>query len=83
MMGLIKQENDNSEVLITPTFKEVAHLIVIRIKCTVTDATNRQGPKQSLLDIISYIRSKDKDISIMADCATIEDIIRADKLDFD
>ena len=83
MMGLIKQEYDNSEVFITPTFKEVDDLIEIGIKCIATDATNRKRPKQSLEEIISYIRSKDKDILIMADCATIEDIIRADKLDFD
>ena len=70
MMGLIKQEYDTSEVFITPTFKEVDDLIQIGIKCIAPDATTRKSPKQSLEDIISYIRSKDKDISIMADCAT-------------
>lgn len=83
MMGLIKQDYENSDVFITPTFKEVDDLIEIGVKCIATDATNRKRPKQSLEEIVNYIRSKDKDILIMADCATIEDVKRADKLGFD
>ena len=82
-MGFVQQEHNNSEVFITPTFKEDDDLIEIGMKCIATDATNREWPKQTLEDIISFIRSKDKDNSIMADCATIGDIIRADKLEFD
>ncbi|MGL5246521.1 MAG: N-acetylmannosamine-6-phosphate 2-epimerase [Mycoplasmoidaceae bacterium] len=83
MMCLIKADYDNSEVFITPTFKEVDDLIEIGAKCIATDATNRKRPNQSLEEIVNYIRSKDKDILIMADCATIEDVKRADQLDFD
>ena len=64
-MGLIQQEYDNSEVFITPSCKEVDDSIEIGFKCIATDATYRKRPKQSLEEIISYIRSKDKDISIM------------------
>ncbi|MGL5640527.1 MAG: N-acetylmannosamine-6-phosphate 2-epimerase [Mycoplasmoidaceae bacterium] len=83
MMCLIKADYDNSEVFITPTFKEVDDLIEIGARCIATDATSRKRPNQSLEEIVNYIRSKDKDILIMADCATIEDVKRADQLGFD
>ena len=68
-------------VYITPTLKEVNELIDAGADIIATDATNRVRPKETLEEIISYIKSKNK--LAMADISTFEEGIKARKLGFD
>lgn len=85
VIGLTKPdklpENWKEVVYITPTLKEVDELIEAGADIIATDATNRSRPKQSLEEIISYIKSKNK--LAMADISTFEEGITARKLGFD
>ncbi len=83
IMGLIKEDYDNSEVFITPTLKEVKKLIKLNIECIAMDATDRKRPKESLEFIVDFIRKNNPNILLMADCGSIEDVVRANKLGFD
>ena len=47
------------------------------------DATKQKRPKESLEELVKYIREKAPDIEIMADISTIEEAIYADQLGFD
>ncbi|MGL5438675.1 MAG: N-acetylmannosamine-6-phosphate 2-epimerase [Metamycoplasmataceae bacterium] len=83
IIGLIKKKYDDSEVFITPTLLEVSQLVELGIKCIALDATSRKRPKESLEEIIKVIKTKYKDVLIMADCATLEDVKNAQALGFD
>lgn len=83
IIGLIKKVYEDSPVYITPTFKEVKALI--KSECTVIalDATLRDRPKGcKLQDLVKYIR-ENSDKAIMADIATYEEAVNAEKLGFD
>ncbi|MGL5358087.1 MAG: N-acetylmannosamine-6-phosphate 2-epimerase [Metamycoplasmataceae bacterium] len=83
IIGLIKKKYDDSDVFITPTLLEVSQLVELGIKCIALDATSRKRPKESLEEIIKVIKTKYKDVLIMADCATLEDVKNAQVLGFD
>lgn len=85
VIGLTKPdklpENWMEVVYITPTLKEVDELINAGADVIATDATNRPRPKESLEEIVSYIKSNNK--LSMADISTFEEGIKARELGFD
>lgn len=85
VIGLTKPDklpdNWKEVVYITPTLKEVNELIGAGADIIATDATLRPRPKESLEEIIKYIKSHNK--YAMADISTFEEGINARKLGFD
>ena len=85
VIGLTKPDKlpDNwmNIVYITPTLREVDELIDAGADIIATDATDRPRPKETLEEIISYIKSKNK--FSMADISTFEEGVKARKLGFD
>jgi len=83
VIGIVKQDYGNSSVFITATTEEVDELIKSGCEVIAMDATNRKRPKNSLKEIVKYVRNRAPKVEIMADCATLEEAINADKLGFD
>ena len=85
VIGLTKPDKlpDNWKeiVYITPTLKEVDELINADADIIATDATQRPRPKESLDEILKYIKSHNK--LAMADISTFEEGIKARELGFD
>ena len=85
VMGLTKPDKlpDNWKeiVYITPTLKEVNELIKANADIIATDATQRPRPKESLEEILKYIKNYNK--LAMADISTFEEGIKARELGFD
>ncbi|MBQ9246075.1 N-acetylmannosamine-6-phosphate 2-epimerase [bacterium] len=85
IIGLTKPEklpdNWKEVVYITPTLKEVKELIEADADIIATDATMRPRPKESIEEIIKYIKQYNK--LAMADISTLEEGINARELGFD
>lgn len=85
IIGLTKPDklpdNWKEVVYITPTLKEVDELINANADIIATDATMRPRPKESLEEIIKYIKSHNK--LAMADISTFEEGINARNMGFD
>ncbi len=85
IIGLTKPDklpdNWKEVVYITPTLKEVNELIEADADIIATDATLRPRPKESLDEIIKYIKQHNK--LAMADISTFEEGIKARELGFD
>ncbi len=85
VIGLTKPnklpDNWKETVYITPTLKEVNELIEANADIIATDATQRPRPKESLKEIVNYIKSHNK--LSMADISTFEEGIKARELGFD
>lgn len=83
IIGLIKKNYADSSVYITPTTRELNALI--RSKCDVIamDATLRPRPGKCTLEkLVAYARER-TDKALMADIATFEEAMNADRLGFD
>lgn len=84
VIGIIKQDYEDSKVYITPTMKEVDELEQIKPEIIAVDATVQMRPNQTSLDnFYQEIRAKYPEQLFMADCSTIEEAIHADELGFD
>ncbi|MCD7878428.1 MAG: N-acetylmannosamine-6-phosphate 2-epimerase [Candidatus Gastranaerophilales bacterium] len=85
VIGLTKPdklpENWKEIVYITPSLKEVQELINAQADIIATDATSRPRPKESLKEILKYIKDNGK--YAMADISTFEEGIKARELGFD
>lgn len=85
IIGLTKPDklpnNWKEIVYITPTLKEVNELIEADADIIATDATLRPRPKESLDEIIKYIKQHNK--LAMADISTFEEGVKARELGFD
>jgi N-acylglucosamine-6-phosphate 2-epimerase len=85
VIGLTKPdklpENWKEIVYITPTLKEVNELIEAGADIIATDATQRPRPKESLEEIIKYIKEHNR--LAMADISNFEEGIKARELGFD
>ena len=83
IIGITKPDklpvNWKDVVYITPTINDVNEVIVADI--IATDATNRPRPKESLKEIVKYIKQNNK--LAMADISTFEEGIKARELGFD
>ena len=83
IIGLIKQTYADAPVYITPTLKELKALI--RSKCDVIaiDATLRPRPNgETLEELVAYARAH-SDKALLADIATFDEAVNAEKLGFD
>ena len=84
VIGIIKQEYEDSEVYITPTEQEVQVLAACGADIIAMDATGRKRPGGiSLPDFFEKIRRQYPDLCFMADCSTFEEGVAAQKLGFD
>lgn len=84
IIGIIKQDYDNSDVFITPTMKEIDLLVNEGVDMIALDATRRVRPDgHTISEIFPEIRRKYPDQLFMADCSTLEEGIQAEKLGFD
>ncbi len=76
MIGLIKQTYPGFEPYITPTIDEVAAIVACGAEIVAFDATGRNRPSRTTLGhIVEAIQSAGR--IAMADCATIDDAVRA------
>lgn len=84
VIGLYKRVFDDSDVYITPTIESVDALMECKPDIIAVDATNRIRPHGKTLEIFyKEIRTKYPNMLFMADCATLEDAVRAEALGFD
>ena len=83
IIGIVKRDYANSDVFITATRKEVDELLESKCEVIALDATKQVRPKESLKELVSYIRQHAPNIEIMADISTLEEAQYADKLGFD
>ncbi|CAC5868623.1 putative N-acetylmannosamine-6-phosphate 2-epimerase [Staphylococcus aureus] len=83
VIGIVKRDYDHSDVFITSTSKEVDELIESQCEVIALDATLQQRPKETLDELVSYIRTHAPNVEIMADIATVEEAKNAARLGFD
>jgi|SRR5699024_472882 len=83
IIGIVKQDYIDSEVFITASKKEVDELLESGCEVIAMDSTKNRRPKETLKELVSYIRNKKTHIELMADCATVEEADIASKLHFD
>lgn len=83
VIGIIKQEYEGSDVYITPTLKEVKELIASSCDVIALDCTRRARPKETLDELVAYIRKNAPEKEIMADCDCMESAEEAARLGFD
>lgn len=83
VIGIIKQEYEGSDVYITPTLKEVKELIASSCDVIALDCTRRSRPKETLDELVAYIRKNAPEKEIMADCDCMESAEEAARLGFD
>ncbi|HHO0998689.1 TPA: N-acetylmannosamine-6-phosphate 2-epimerase [Staphylococcus aureus] len=83
VIGIVKRDYDHSDVFITATSKEVDELIESQCEVIALDATLQQRPKETLDELVTYIRSHAPNVEIMADIATVEEAKNAARLGFD
>ncbi|MEH7385970.1 N-acetylmannosamine-6-phosphate 2-epimerase [Bacillus sp. JJ1521] len=84
IIGIIKQDYDNSDVFITPTMKEIDLLTGEGVDMIALDATSRVRPDgHTITEVFPEIRRRYPDQLFMADCSTLEEGIQAEKLGFD
>ena len=58
VIGIVKRDYTNSSVFITATSKEVNELIESGCEVIALDATKQKRPKESLEELVKYIREK-------------------------
>lgn len=84
VIGIVKRDYDDSKVYITPTMKEVDELMEAGVEIIALDATvNTRPGGKTLTEFYHEIRAKYPDQLLMADCATVEEMLYADELGFD
>ncbi|PKR86379.1 N-acetylmannosamine-6-phosphate 2-epimerase [Heyndrickxia camelliae] len=84
VIGIVKRDYDDSDVFITATHKEIDELIESGCEMIAMDATHRKRPNGiSLQELVHYAKDKAPNVELMADIATLEDAIQAEKLGFD
>lgn len=84
IIGIIKQEYENSDVYITPTLKEVEALVECGVEIIAIDATRRERPYGQTLDsFFKEVRDLYPKQLFMADCSNYEEGIHAAEIGFD
>ncbi|WP_412518892.1 N-acetylmannosamine-6-phosphate 2-epimerase [Staphylococcus simulans] len=83
VIGIVKRDYPGSKVYITATSKEVDELIESQCEVIALDATKQDRPKETLEELVAYIREKAPHVEIMADVSTLEEAKHADELGFD
>lgn len=84
LIGIIKQEYDDSDVYITPTMKEVDALVETGCEIIAIDATNRLRPNGATLEVFfTKVREKYPNQLFMADTSCFDEGKKAEELGFD
>ena len=84
VIGLIKFYYDDSEVYITPTMREAEALVEAGADIIAIDATDRIRPfGEKRETFFEQLRRRYPKQLFMADCATIEDGVLAEKIGYD
>ncbi|QQO09448.1 N-acetylmannosamine-6-phosphate 2-epimerase [Breznakiella homolactica] len=84
VIGIIKKIYSDSEVYITPTETEIDNLVQCGVDVIATDATDRPRPEGGGREVFfRAVRERYPDQLFMADCATLDDGIAAERLGFD
>ena len=84
VIGIIKQDYDDSDVYITPTIKEVDALVDVGCEIIAIDATSRTRPNGlSLEEFFVPVREKYPNQLFMADTSCFEEGRLAQELGFD
>ena len=83
IIGLIKREYPDSEVYITPTYREVEELGKAGVEVIALDGTLRRRPKEELREIVRKCRKNFPEIKLMADIATLKEAKACEELGFD
>lgn len=83
IIGIVKRDYEGSKVFITATSQEVDELIESGCEVIALDATTQTRPKESLSELVAYIREHAPNVEIMADISTLEEAKQADDLGFD
>ena len=83
IIGIVKRDYESSKVFITATSQEVDELIESGCEVIALDATTQTRPKESLSELVAYIREHAPNVEIMADISTLEEAKQADELGFD
>ncbi len=84
VVGIIKRDYPDSKVFITATTKEIDELAQTNCEMIALDATSRPRPNgQKLAEIVAYAKATYPTILLMADVATVEDVLIANQLGFD
>ncbi|MBU5211521.1 N-acetylmannosamine-6-phosphate 2-epimerase [Heyndrickxia oleronia] len=84
VIGIVKRDYNDSPIFITATYKEIDELLESDCEMLAMDATMRKRPNNIWLgDLVHYAKGKKTNIELMADIATLEDAIEAEKLGFD
>ena len=83
LIGIIKQEYDDSDVYITPTMKEVDALVETGCEIIAIDATNRLSPNGETLEaFFTKVREKYPNQLFMADTSCFDEGKKAEELGF-
>ncbi len=84
LIGIIKQEYDDSDVYITPTMKEVDALVETGCEIIAIDATNRfRHNGETLEAFFTKVREKYPNQLFMADTSCFDEGKKAEELGFD
>lgn len=84
IIGIVKRDYPDSEIYITATFKELEELTEVGCDIIALDATDRLRPGgMTLADFFAKAKERYPDQLFMADCATVDEAVTADRLGFD
>lgn len=84
IIGILKRTYEDSQVYITPTFREVEELSDTGADIIALDATDRRRPGGvDLRSLVAQTRLLFPSMLLMADCSTLEDGFRAAECGFD
>ena len=84
VIGIIKRDYPGSDVFITATLQEVDELMIVEPEIIALDATARPRPGgQTLEELVMQIRARYPSVLLMADIATIDEAVTAERLGFD
>ena len=84
IIGLIKKDYPDCKTRITPTMQEVDALVETGVDIIAMDATCRLHPDgRTIAELFPEVRQKYPQQLFMADCATYEEAVQAERLGFD
>lgn len=84
IIGIVKRDYADSNVYITATMTEIDELMLAGCDMIALDATSQSRPEgESLKAFVQAIRKKYGDVLLMADTASLEEGIEAERLGFD
>jgi N-acylglucosamine-6-phosphate 2-epimerase len=84
VVGIVKRDYDDSSVFITATRKEINELLESGCEMIAMDATNRKRPDGiELKELVQFVKEKNPSIQLMADIATLDNAVQAERLGFD